>query len=168
MKTNKTIIEAVAGKLALGAVALLVGLHIGTAQAATIFTNADPGNSLLGDADNWDNGLPTGGSNPGTVPTGFSTTYAAYFNNYDVTFNGTSTASGASYLGLINGASVTFNDDTVLTASGDRSFLGGGTSDSSLTFNDNATKKTASLTESATRINANYMITSLTQSLTLA
>jgi len=128
------------GTSTLGIATLLVGLHIGTAQAVTIFTNNDAANSHLHTAGNWDNGLPTGGSNPGTVGTGKAATFTSGFYNYDVNFNENArlTGSGTSWFTLASGTSFTFNDDSVLTITG-RTRLGGGDSASSLTLNDNAT-----------------------------
>ncbi len=120
MKTQKTIIESVIGKVGLGAVALLLGLHIGTVQAATIFTDGHVGASGIHLVNNWDNGLPIG-ANAGTVSTEYSTTYFNTFvaDNYQITYNGASSLTGVSAsIALAGGTSLTFNDSSTFTVGG--------------------------------------------------
>ncbi|MCB1129637.1 MAG: hypothetical protein KDN05_00810 [Verrucomicrobiae bacterium] len=86
--------------------AVAVGCAFGPfcALAQTNFTDADATDSLISNPLNWDNGLPTGGSNPGTlgIHANSNTGSTSPLDGYDITHtDGTLTPSGATvfYLG---------------------------------------------------------------------
>lgn len=54
------------------------------ALAATNFTDGDPTDSLVSNPLNWDNGLPTGGANPGTLGLNAKAN-STVLNGYDIT-----------------------------------------------------------------------------------
>ncbi|MCB1131897.1 MAG: choice-of-anchor D domain-containing protein, partial [Verrucomicrobiae bacterium] len=78
------------------------------AFAATNFTDADAADSLISNPLNWDNGLPTGGSNPGTlgIDANANTGNTTPLDGYDITHtDGTLTPTGgATVLYLGNGS----------------------------------------------------------------
>jgi len=112
---------------------------VGLSQAATTYFGPVGGD--MGDAANWDNGLPDNVGNVGTVPTGFGQLTGSPLNK-DIIFNGDSGFNANDFNNnLANGYNVTFNG----TGNADFNsglFLGwdpGAANDSTLTWNSTGT-----------------------------
>lgn len=85
---------------------------VSTASAATNFTNADPGDSKLITAGNWDSGLPNSSSNLGTIGDGDSAAMneSDAVTGYFMRLEGTGSVTGSGLnQGTLNGGELTID-----------------------------------------------------------
>jgi hypothetical protein len=92
-----------------------------TVSAQTNFTNADPGDSLISNALNWDNGLPVG--QQGTISINATVATSVSLSNYDILHtDGTIAQTGTSAVQLTDGASWVTNGASATTTTSFRGF----------------------------------------------